>query len=403
MLYDWPTLWARPEQIEPSGDWLYWMVKAGRGFGKTRSGAEWVRANVEAGKAKRIALVARTAADIRDVVVEGPSGILVVSPPWFRPEYEPSKRRLTWPNGAVATTYTAERPDQLRGPEHDLAWADELAAWRYEDAWDQLMFSLRMGERPRVCITTTPRPTKLIKDLVSDPRTVVTGGTSKANLANLSEIFVSTVLAKYEGTTLGRQEINAEILEEVEGALWTMAMIEKYRLKRAPVEMRRIVIAIDPAATSGAHSAETGIIVAGLGSDKQGYVLDDVTLRASPARWGDAAITAYEKWGGDRIIGESNNGGEMVEHVIRTSSPNVPFKAIHASRGKRPRAEPVAALYEQGKIHHIGAFPELENQMTTWVPTETNQLSPDRMDALVWAFTELMVGGRGGWAQGPAA
>ncbi|HEY0838862.1 MAG TPA: terminase family protein, partial [Vulgatibacter sp.] len=263
LLYDWRGLWARDPQVTPQGEWRTWLLLAGRGFGKTRVGAEWVREQVESGKARRIALVARSAADIRDVMVEGESGILAVSPPWNKPKYEPSKRRLTWPNGAIATTYSADEPNLLRGPQHDAAWADERAAWRYDDAWDQLMFGLRLGSDPRCVVTTTPRPTKAIKELIADSGTFVTRGSTYDNRANLAKAFLEKIVKKYEGTRLGRQELNAEILEDTEGALWTMALIEASRVAEAPAGLVRIVVGVDPAVTSGESSNETGIVICG--------------------------------------------------------------------------------------------------------------------------------------------
>ena len=368
---------------------------AGRGFGKTRTGAEWIRDRVREG-ARRIAIVGRTASDVRDVMVEGETGILAVSPPWNRPQYEPSKRRITWPNGAVATTYTGDKPDQLRGPQHDTAWADELAAWRYPEAWDMLMLGLRVGDKPRVIATTTPRPIKLIQDLVArdgDDVVVVKGSTFE-NIDNLAGPFKDQILRQYEGTRLGRQELYAELLEDVPGALWRRIWFERedFRLSKAP-DLERVVVAIDPAVTSGDESNETAIIVCGKTGD-EGYVTDDRTLIGTPEQWGTAAVNAYVDHDADLIVAEDNNGGEMVEYTIRTVAKNmgisVNVKRIRASRGKYTRAEPIAALYEQGKIHHVGVYSELEDQQCTWVPGDD---SPDRMDADVWGFTELMLQG----------
>jgi len=403
--YDW-RFWARPKQLAPAisgpgGDWTTWLVLAGRGFGKTRCGAEWVRAQVcgvsplARGQARRVALVAETAADARDVMVEGESGLLAVHPPGFRPLYQPSKRRLVWPNGARATLYNAIEPDQLRGPQHDLAWADELAKWRHAEAtWDQLQFGLRLGARPRQCVTTTPRPIKIVKALMQDPDTIVTRGSSRENMANLAPAFIRRIIKRYEGTRLGRQELDAEILEDLPGALWTRDRIEALRVATAP-ELVRIVVAIDPAASSGSGGGETGIVVAGRGADGHGYVLDDLTLKGSPDAWGRAAVEAYHRWRADRIVAEVNHGGEMIAHVIRTVDAAVPYKALHASRGKVARAEPVAALDEQGRVHHVGTFPELEDQMcalTSDYDRATASYSPDRVDARVWALTELLLG-----------
>lgn len=343
---------------------------------------------VEAGKVGRIALVGQTAADVRDTMIEGESGIMAISPPWFEPKYEPSKRRLTWPNGARATAYSADEPRQLRGPQHELAWADELASWTTAEAWDQLMFGLRLGDDPRAVVTTTPRPTSVIKDLVKDPTTHVTRGSTYDNLANLAPAFIDKIISKYEGTRLGRQELYAEILDDIPGALWTRAMLETARADELP-ELVRVVVAIDPAVTSGESSDETGIIVAGKDPHGQYHVLADRSCRMSPDGWAQRAITALDEFQADRIVAEVNNGGDLVEATIRTVRGDVPYRKVHASRGKRVRAEPIAALYEQGKVRHHGNLDLLEDQMVTFLP-EGGEGSPDRVDALVWALTELV-------------
>jgi phage terminase large subunit-like protein len=394
--------WARDNQLAPPGDWRTWLVMAGRGFGKTRTGAEWVRNEVESGRRKRIALIGATAADVRDVMVEGESGLLACSPRSFMPRYEPSKRRISWPNGAIAMTFSADEPERLRGPQHDGAWCDEPASWRYPASWDMLQFGLRLGDDPRSVVTGTPKPVKLIRDLIASPNTVVTRGKTYENRANLARPFFESIVKKYEGTRLGRQELNAELLDDNPYALWQRNKIEELRVTKAP-ELVRIVVGIDPqvadpTVTLDEDSAETGIVVAGItaGTDPHAYILDDASCRDTPNRWGLAALTAYNKFNADRIIAEVNNGGAMVEFVIgtvaRDAKQRVPYKAVHASRGKVTRAEPVAALYEQGKVHHVGCFPELEDQMCEWMPGEK---SPDRMDALVWALTELIVTVRG--------
>ena len=402
--YDWEEIVARDKQRPPQGDWTTWLILAGRGFGKTRTGAEWVRGLAERGEVARIALVARTAADIRDTLVEGESGILAVSPPWFRPVYEPSKRRITWPNGVIATTYSADEPDLLRGPQHGAAWADELAAWRYPDAWDQLLFGLRLGVRPRVVVTTTPRPTKIIRQLAAEATTRVTRGTTYENRANLAAAFFDRVVRKYEGTRLGRQELKAELLGDTPGALWTQALLDANRVAVAP-DLARIVVAIDPQAADPKRdpnddaNAETGIIAAGVSAKGEGYVLRDASGSYSPAEWGRSAVLLFDELKADCIVAEVNNGGAMVEHVVRSAaealhregkraSPHVAYRAVHATRGKHTRAEPVAALDEQHRIHHVGELAVMEDQMTTWVP---GAKSPDRMDARVWAFHDLMV------------
>lgn len=391
------AFWARPGQTEPPGDWTAWLILAGRGYGKTRTAAEWARAQAERMPGSRGALVARTAADTRDVLVEGESGILAVSPPRFMPVYEPSKRRVTWPNGSVATLYSADKPDLLRGPQHHWAIADELAAWRYPEAWDMLMMGLRLGNHPRVLIATTPRPTKIIRELLKDSTTAVTRGSTFDNRSNLAPAFFRQIIKRYEGTRLGRQELYAEVLDDVPGALWTRDTLDDGRVSHFPA-LSRIVVAIDPATTVTEESNETGIIVAGIDENEHGYVLEDGTVRGSPAQWAETAVKLYDRWSADRVIAETNQGGDMVEHTVRTAARdmaergerttrNVSFRQVRATRGKHTRAEPVSALYEQKRIHHVGMFAELEDQMCTWVPGED---SPDRMDACVWAFTDLL-------------
>lgn len=396
LLHDW-SFWARPNQLPPDGDWRVWLLLAGRGFGKTRTGAELMRARAIARTARRLALVAPTAGDARDVMVEGESGILAISPPWERPRYEPSKRRLTWPNGATATLFSADEPERLRGPQHDTAWCDELASWRYPEAWDMLMFGLRLGTDPRVVVTTTPRPTTLLRELIIDPSVVVTRGTTYDNRSNLAPSFLGQVVRKYQGTRLGRQELDAELLEDAAGALWTRGIIEGTRARAAP-PLIRVVVAIDPAVTATDEADETGIIVAGRDSYGHAWVLADTSGRYQPIEWARTAISAYRAHRADRIVAEVNNGGDMVEATLRMIEPNVPFTAVRASRGKITRAEPIAALYEQGRVHHLGAFPKLEDQMCAFVADTRGSLkisstssSPDRVDALVWALTDLLV------------
>ena len=386
LLYHWER-WARPSQLWPEGDWKVWLLLAGRGFGKTRTGAEAVRNRIEAGVWHRVALVAPTAADARDVMVEGESGLLSVCPPWFRPLYEPSKRRLTWPNGAIGTLYSADEPERLRGPQHDGAWCDEPASWRYPEAWDMLMFGLRLGDDPRVVVTGTPKPIKLIKELLADPSTYPTLGTTYENRRNLAPGFFEKVVKKYEGTRLGRQELLAHILDDNPNALFKRDDIERTRVTQHP-ELSRVVVAIDPAVTDDEGSAETGIVVGGVSASGEYYVLDDRTLRSSPRGWATAAITAFHTYRADRVIGERNNGGDMIEALLRTVDPEIPYKSVVATRGKAIRAEPIASLYERGIVHHVGTFPALEDQMVEWDPSLEGP-SPDRMDALVWALTEL--------------
>ena len=387
----------RGEQQPPPGDWRIWLLLAGRGFGKTRTGAEYIRAQVKSGAARHIALVAPTALDARNIMVEGASGLLSVGPPQARPEYEPSLHRLTWSNGAVATLYSADEPNRLRGPQHDLAWCDELAAWRYPAAWDMLMFGLRLagpgGQDPRCIVTTTPRPIKLIRELLADPNVAVTRGRTADNAGNLAPAFLAQIVRRYEGTRLGRQELDGEVLDDMPGALWTHALIDTARVTAHP-PLTRIVVAIDPAASSGEHADETGIVVAGRDVEGHGYVLADESGHYAPIEWARAAIRAYHAHRADRIVAEVNNGGEMVGAMLRSVDPNVPFTSLHAAHGKVARAEPVAALYEQGRVHHLGAFAMLEDQMCAFsadFDRERAGYSPDRVDALVWALTELFL------------
>jgi phage terminase large subunit-like protein len=387
---------ARQEQRMPPGDdWFCWLYEGGRGAGKTRSGSEATGEEARSGRAKRIALVAPTAADARDTMIEGESGILACSPNWCRPVYEPSRRRLTWPNGAIATTFSAEEAERLRGPQHDFAWCDELAAWRDLAAWDMLQFGLRLGRRPRCIVTTTPKPTKLFRDLLARPDVVVTHGSTYDNRANLAPAFFDQIIRKYEGTRLGRQELMAELLIDVPGALWTASMLERdgFRVARA-LDLTRVVVAIDPAVTSGENADETGIVVAGRDSADRAFVIADLSGRMSAFDWARTAVRAYHEFEADRIVAEVNNGGELVENTLRMVDPSVSFRAVRASRGKVARAEPAAALYEQGRVHHVGQFSKLEDQMLSFTSDFDRSragYSPDRVDALVWALTDLLI------------
>lgn len=394
LLYNW-EVWARPKQKMPEGDWFGWLRLAGRGEGKTRTGAETVRiwAGKPADPPVRIALVAETAADARDVLIQGESGLLNICPPWNMPVYQPSKRRLVWPNGTIGITFSGEEPDQLRGPQFHYAWVDELAKYQKPQlTWDNLEFGLRLGERPRVVITTTPRPIDIIRRLLLDPNIRVTTGSSYENIANLAPSFIERVIERYEGTRVGRQEIHAEVLEDTPGALWTYRILEQCRERITP-PLRRVVVAIDPAVTSNEDTSdETGIVVAGLGSDGHGYVLADKSGVYTPAEWANEALRLFRLYHADRIIGEQNNGGEMVEYTLRSVEPRIPYKKVNASHGKTRRAEPVAAEYERGKVHHVGVFKEMEDQMVATTAEEyLGGGSPDRMDAAVWALTELML------------
>ena len=396
--WDW-RFWARPKQLAPPGDWSVWMLRTGRGFGKTRSGAGWVHERALAWPKRWIALVARTPADARDVMIEGPGGFLQNIAPADRPEYESSKARLTWPNGSWATVYSDGEPEKLRGFSGDTAWLDEFAKYRYpKRVWDNLQFGMRepSNDRPRIVITTTPRPLALLQDIERLPTTVVVTGSSYENRANLDQGWFDKTILPYEGTRAGRQEIHAEILTDVPGALWTLRNLDQCRVLEAP-ELERIVVALDPPTTGNEGSNEAGIIVAGIamGPDghRHGYVLDDWSMRGSPDEWGRRAVAAYRRYEADRIVAESNQGGEMVTHVIRSIERNVPVTLVHASRGKYVRAEPISALYEQGRIHHVGTHAELEDQMVAFTAEtaadRSQGLSPDRVDALVWAFSDL--------------
>lgn len=391
LLHDWRGFLARPNQIAPDGDWDIWMVLAGRGFGKTRIGAEWVKEQQAAGVG-RFALIGETAADARDVMVEGESGLLSVYPKSERPLYEPSKRRVTWSNGAIATLYNATEPDQLRGPQHEAAWSDELAKWRYaRETWDQLQFGLRLGAHPRQIVTTTPRPIELVKAIVAgqEGKVAVTRGRTMDNKSNLAPSFLDKIRKRYEGTRLGRQELNAEILGDLPGAIWRQDQIDVYRLSEPPEDIGRILVAVDPAVTNEEDSNEHGIVVAGIKGDT-GFVFEDGSLEGSPLQWARRAVALHDKYSADGIVVEVNQGGDMVAHTLRGVRSNLNIIEVRASRGKHVRAEPIAALYEQGRVHHVGSFPELETQMTQMTNAGyEGEGSPDRVDALVWVFTEL--------------
>ncbi len=411
LTYNW-KFWARPDQIEPDGDWKIWMPLAGRGWGKTRTGAEWVRHRVMCGD-RRIACVAPTKGDVRRVMVEGESGLLNVC--WDKdkthkgvhigkPIWTPTNNTLTWANGAKAEMFSAEDPERLRGPQFHSAWTDELAAWRnMEEVWDMLQFTLRLGKNPRVLITTTPKPKKLVRNLIklgeeNPDRYIITTGTSYDNKDNID----LEALTQYEGTRLGRQELYAEVLTEAAGALWSSALLDKCQVRYGELpggsledsldHFMRIVVAVDPAITANEESDMTGIVVAAIDVNGHGYVLEDATDRFTPGQWATKAVELYYKYGADRIVAERNQGGLMVRHTIESEDETVPIRLVHASRGKHARAEPVSALYEQGKVKHTPDLTELEQQMVTWEPLDSIG-SPDRLDALVWAITDLMLGG----------
>lgn len=389
LLYDWRGFLARPDQIAPDGDWDYWLALAGRGWGKTRTGAEWVREQVEAG-VRRLAIVAETQKDLEKVMIEGDSGILSVFPPDIPVKYtkKPVEIRI---GDCLIQGYNATEPDQLRGPQFEKAWCDELAKWRYaRETWDQLQFGLRLGDNPQAFISTTPRPIPLIKDIVAgrEGRAVVTRGNTMDNASNLAPRFLEKIREKYEGTRLGRQELNAEILGDIPNALWTHDRIDVSRVKDAP-ELSRIVVAVDPAVTNTEDSDDHGIIVAGV-ANNEGYVLEDGSRKGSPLDWARRAISLHDKYQADAIVVEVNQGGDMVSQTLRSVRNNVKIIEVRASRGKHVRAEPIAALYEQGRVHHVGSFSELEEQMTMMTSAGyEGDGSPDRVDGLVWAFTEL--------------
>lgn len=416
--HDW-TAWARPEQLAPAAGndgtpWNTWMYLAGRGTGKTRTGCEWLKGNVcgatplGAGRFKRIAIIGETSKDVRDVLIEGESGLLGIHRADFRPHYQPSISRLVWPNGAIATLYNGTEPDQLRGPQFDAALVDELAKYQYaQETWDMLMFGLRLGDHPQAMVTTTPRPIPIIKELLNDPKTAITRGKTYDNSENLAAPFLAKMKAKYEGTRLGRQELSAEILDDVPNALWRRTVLDEHRIvKRGNAyfkggspfkmpDMLRVLVSVDPAAKAketqrSEHGAETGIITVGLGVDSRGYVFDDSSTDGGPNEWARRAVASCDLFHGDAIVAETNNGGDMVEFVIRSVRPTVKVIQVVASRGKVTRAEPISALYEQGRVSHVGGLSALEDQMCAFTTTNAEDRKlKDRVDALVWGFTEL--------------
>lgn len=382
--------WARDEQLPPTDrPWAFWLLLGGRGAGKTAALTAWACSMAEQNPGARIAAVARTAADARDVLVEGDSGIIEVSRKYWPhavPRYEPSKRRLTWPNGAQAATYSDAEGDQLRGPQHHFAVGDECATWSAE-SMSNLRLGLRLGKMPRAAFATTPRPSRLLRELMSDPACVTSRMSTYANKDNLPPQFFSAVLKRYEGTSLARQEVLGEVLDEAPGALWTRETIEKTRVLIAPEDLVRIVVAIDPSVSSGEGSDECGLVVAGRDRAGEFFVLEDASGRMSPDAWAKRAVELFRKHKADRVIGEANNGGDLIESVLRTVDKYVPYSKVHASRGKVARAEPIAALFEQGRAHLVSLMPELSDQLCCYVPGESS--SPDRMDAMVWALSEL--------------
>ena len=405
---DW-ALWARADQLPPvvpegARDWTVWLVLGGRGAGKTRTGAEWVRRRALGDAARgqapvgRIALVGETLADVREVMIDGVSGLMAVHPHWERPSFEIGRRRLVWPNGAVAQIFSAEEPESLRGPQFDAAWCDELAKWRHADlAWDNLQFALRLGKRPQEIVTTTPRPTALLKRLAADPRTALTRVPTVANAYNLAPAFLDEVVSRYAGTRLGRQELDGDFVEERSDAFWSREQIEALIIAPPPADaIHRIVVAVDPPAGSGA-SSQCGIVAAGCGTDGVFVVLADASIAsARPEAWAAKVVDLFHSLEADQIVVEINQGGDMVESVLRHSDASLPITKVRAMRGKHLRAEPVAALYAQGRVRHAGRFAQLEDEMCLFgADGLPDGRSPDRLDALVWALTALSEAERG--------
>jgi phage terminase large subunit-like protein len=396
--------WALPHQLPPEGDWRAWVILGGRGAGKTRAGAEWVRSMVEGGmpldtgRARRVALIGETFDQVRDVMIFGDSGILTCSPPDRKPVWKAGERKLIWPNGAEAQAFSAHDPEGLRGPQFDAAWVDELAKWKKgQETWDMLQFALRLGEHPQVCVTTTPRNVEVLKRLLESPSTVQTHAATEANRANLAASFLEEVQARYAGTRLGRQELEGVLLADAEGALWSSEALQATQVRSLP-GFDRIVVGLDPSVSGGAKADACGIVVVGAQlkgppQDWRAVVLADCTVEgAGPSGWARAAIAAMDEYGAERLVAEVNQGGKLVEEVLRQVDPLVPYKAVHASRGKVARAEPVAALYEQGRVRHVKGLSALEEQMCQMTARGfEGQGSPDRVDALVWALHELMI------------
>jgi phage terminase large subunit-like protein len=392
---DW-DFWGRPKQQIPPGKWFIWLILAGRGFGKTRTGAEATIRKQNPTKqtdcaatikgASRIALIGQTTADVRDVMLTGESGIITCAPSYNKPRYIASRRVVEWPNGAVAYLYSGDEPDQLRGPQHEFGWVDELVKFQaMQEAWDNFELGLRLGSIPQAIVTTTPQPKALLKELIKDPDVYLTKGSSYENMSNLATSFIKRVIKKYEGTRLGRQELHADILGDVLGALWKTETLDMYRVTEAP-SLKRIYVALDPAVTNKDRSDETGIVIAGLGENGHIYVLGDESEKLTSDAWARKAILLMHKYRANKIVAEVNNGGDLVSTVINLIDPYTTVEKVFASRDKYTRAEPVAALYEQGKVHHVGVFPQLEEELTEWVPGEK---SPNRLDACVWACTKL--------------
>ena len=404
--------WALPHQLPPVGAWKTWVIMGGRGAGKTRAGAEWVRAQVEGagpldrGIAKRVALVGETVDQVREVMVFGESGLLACSPPDRRPEWNATRRMLTWPNGAVAQVYSAFDPDSLRGPQFDAAWVDELAKWdKGQDTWDMLQFALRLGDNPQQVVTTTPQNVSVLKAILKNPSTVKTHAPTAANKAYLAASFLEEVTTRYAGTSRGRQELGGELIEDAEGAMWSALMFDENRVVTVP-HLNRIVVAVDPPVTSGKGSDECGIVVVGAFTEGppqnwRAVVLEDASVTgATPLEWTRAALAAMDRHKADRLVAEVNQGGDLVESLIRSQDALVPFRKVTASKGKVVRAEPVAALYEQGRVAHVRGLGKLEEQMCQMTTRGyLGKGSPDRVDALVWALTDLIIDPAAGFRQ----
>lgn len=391
--YHWPSH-ARPEQLPPAGDWLVWLILAGRGWGKTRTGAEWLKTVALDTPRSRWAVVAPTFADGRDTCIEGDSGILSVLPKDRIRTWNRSLGELILANGSRIKLFSADEPERLRGPQHHGAWCDEPASWRYGlEAWDQLQFGLRLGEHPRTVVTGTPKPVPLVRNLVKRPDVAVTRGSTFDNAANLAPAMLAELRQRYEGTRLGRQELYAELLEDTPGALWSLAMIDGHRVASIDdvPDLIEVVVAVDPAVTSGEDSDETGVIVAGRDAGGHGWVLEDLSGRYSPEAAMRTVVDAYHDLQADAVVVERNNGADYIPALLRATDATVRCETVWASRGKALRAQPVAALYEQGRVHHVGALPTLEDQMVSWTPDDTRAASPDRLDALVWAFARLLL------------
>lgn len=385
---------ARAKQLPPAVKHYVWLILAGRGWGKTRTGAQDIALYALRNENVQCAVVAPTHGDLRRVCFNGPSGLLSLIPEdcFLKSKdykgYSSSVSEIRLFNGSKITGFAAQEPERLRGPQFHRAWCDELAAWRYPEAFDQLMFGLRLGDNPQCLITTTPKPTKLIKSLVEREDTYITRGSTFENEANLADSALAMLKERYEGTAMGRQELYAEIVDDIDGALWTNQMIDDARLSPdVDIPLTKIVIAVDPAVTANEGSDETGIVVVGKDHNNEFYVLEDLSGRYSAEKWGRIVINAFYEWGADRVLAEVNNGGDLVERLLRNIDPNIAYSQVRATRGKIVRAEPVAALYEQKRVHHIGSYPELETQMCTYVGDTAS--SPDRLDALVWGLTEL--------------